>query len=227
MPRMSQIQPGDRFGRWVVLAHPEGPSQDLRSLCKCDCGTERAVNIYSLRAGYTASCGCVRRDKLRAQNTTHGLDASALCASSEYRSWRQMHRRCSDTARRDFRHYGGRGISVCSQWTDFEVFMKDMGAKPTPEHSLDRINVNGNYEPTNCRWATQTEQVRNTRASRIIEHDGISLCIAEWTDRLGFPKGLIGNRLYRGWDERTALTTPIIPNGYRSTAYRQYPNKDT
>jgi hypothetical protein len=107
-----------------------------------------------------------------------------------------------------YHNYGGRGITICVKWDIFANFLSDMGEVP-PNHSLDRINNNGNYEPQNCRWATNEQQHRNTRRNRMIEYNGERLCLAEWEKRLGVGVGTIWRRIERGWPVGIALTRSV------------------
>lgn len=129
----------------------------------------------------------------------------------EYQAWQDMKRRCYDKRRRSYRHYGGRGIIVCERWHSFENFIADMGAKPTSDHSLDRKDTNGNYEPDNCRWATEQEQGRNKRNNAVFTIDGITKTQIEWLNQAGIAKSTFNNRIKRGWAVSMALFTPIDP----------------
>lgn len=143
----------------ITMLPPKGPSRCVRYLCKCDCGSETIVPSSPLRSGATKSCGCLARKVRGDMNRTHGG-----AGATEYSAWLEMKKRCLNSKSKTFLYYGGRGIKVCAQWVnDFAQFLRDVGKKPTPQHSLDRINPNGDYEPHNCRWATKTEQSRNTR----------------------------------------------------------------
>ena len=130
--------------------------------CRCACGTTIKAPAGSLRSGNTTNCGCVRSAGLRQRNTTHGLGKPP-----EYNSWANMIQRCHNPSRPKFRYYGGRGISVCAEWRDsFAAFLAYIGPRPSPRHSVDRFPDNdGNYEPGNVRWATQKEQVANSRSN--------------------------------------------------------------
>jgi hypothetical protein len=151
------------FGQWTVLGpgEPRPRSGFVNWRCRCSCGEERLVASGSLRQGKSTSCdheGNGRRASL-AKRTIHGLSST-----SEYSIWGNMRRRCYNTTDKSYASYGGRGIKICAEWkNDFLAFYADMGPRPSPLHSVDRINVDGNYEPGNCRWATATEQTHNRR----------------------------------------------------------------
>lgn len=138
-----------------------------------------------------------------------------------YDNWKNMKARCNNPKNRAYRYYGGRGISVCSRWQhSFKNFVADMGTKPTPKHTIERINNNGNYEPSNCRWATMKEQSRNTRRTRLITYKGVTKCVRDWEEDLHLPEGCIAARLGRGdpVNERLFRSPSTLPVNRKLTA---------
>jgi len=127
----------------------------------------------------------------------------------EWRVWKGMRQRCLDVDVPQYRHYGGRGIKICTRWESFDNFFEDMGHRPSAKHSLDRIDVNGNYEPNNCKWATWKEQHRNRRSNVLIEYNGKIQCMSAWAEEYGLSKCILHYRLTKGkWPIEKALTTP-------------------
>lgn len=126
----------------------------------------------------------------------------------EYNSWYGMVQRCTNPNRRYYHRYGGRGISVCERWKKFENFIADMGLKPTPQHSLDRIDNDGDYTPENCRWATQSEQMRNSNIGQDLTINGVTKKVREWGAEYGIPGSTIRDRLRYGWPAKDAVTKP-------------------
>ena len=142
----------------------------------------------------------------------------------EYRAWACMRTRCRNPNSQDYALYGGRGILVCERWNSFAAFLEDMGLKPSPKHSIDRIDNDGNYTPGNCRWATPKEQANNQRRSRRVEFHGEQLSLPEWATRLGISRESLRDRLNNGWTVERALTTSAVrrrgrmPDGTFATA---------
>ena len=176
---------GISFGYWVVLKY-NGVTNEGTALwwCKCICGLEREVRGDTLRSGTTKSCGCKHYESLKKINTRHGLLVDGAKQTPEYVSWKEMKRRCYKSKSPGYYRYGGRGIYVCERWlhnkNGFTNFLSDMGTKPTENHTIDRINNDGNYEPNNCRWATKNEQALNKSTSVWIEYDGMKKLLKEW-----------------------------------------------
>lgn len=151
---------GKRFGRLLVISFVEMRGRSVRWLCRCDCGTERTFDGGSLRLGRAASCGCSHKGQMNAKTHGHTINDAA---SPTYRSWYAMIKRCENPKAINFSNYGGRGIKVCEGWREsFAAFLADMGPRPDG-CTLDRINNDGNYELTNCRWATRSQQLINQR----------------------------------------------------------------
>lgn len=165
---------GKRYGRLVALSY-HAP----KWLFACDCGEQKRIYATNVKRGLTMSCGCLNRKLCseRKDNITHGKSLTP-----EYKVWQGMHQRCGNPNDKSYSDYGGRGIIVCERWHAFENFLEDMGVRPFKGASLDRKEVNGNYEPDNCRWATYVQQARNRRDNLRIEAFGKSGCLADFFD---------------------------------------------
>ncbi len=193
---------GRRFGKLTVIRRHgsvrAGTSLTPTWVVRCDCGTEKVIRAGNMRSGYSKSFGCVKPGR-----PTHGM-----YGTPENIAWGSMLYRCTNPRAPNFANYGGRGITVCDRWrASFETFLADMGPRPSPRHSLDRIDVNGNYGPSNCRWATSVEQASNKRNNHVMTVDGRSETIAEWARTTGLLVSTIRERIRRGWDASRAVMT--------------------
>ena len=179
-------------------------------VCVCSCGNVVEVHSRALTLGRTKSCGCYRREQLAVigrGHRRHGHTPSGM-ESPEYRAWRSMKARCYRKKNVSYKRYGGRGIRVCERWLKFENFLADVGLRPSPAHSLERKENNGNYEPGNVVWATQLEQHRNKSSAPLLTLNGETLMMSEWARRLGVHPSQISARLAKGWPLVRALTEP-------------------
>jgi hypothetical protein len=197
---------GLRFGRLVVLkraAKERGRHRQAVWECLCDCGGTVVAMSASLRRGHTKSCGCYQIDRV----STHGKTKTA-----EYVAWYGIKDRCYRVSSAAYVNYGARGITVCDRWRDsFENFIADMGEKPSKLHSLDRIDNSRGYSPDNCRWATRSEQNRNTRQNRLLNVNGEVKCLTDWAEEYGLTERIVRQRIDRlGWSVEKALNTPKI-----------------
>lgn len=193
---------GNRYGRLVVVAESSRASDGSRRWeAVCDCGEAIVTRQASLASGNTKSCGCLHMDLLMKRTVTHGRSKTP-----EYALWRNMRQRCQNPSFARYKDYGGRGISVCDRWNQsFEDFIEDVGLRPSPNHSLDRIDNAGNYEPGNCQWATRTMQQSNTRRNWFVQTPHETITVSEYARRFGVTRDVIMWRAKK-WGE------PIIGN---------------
>lgn len=205
---------GQRFGRWMVIDRADNLNGRTMWHCRCDCGTEKDVDAVNLRKGLTLSCGCLLSEKMADKQRTHGKRRSRL-----YNVWSNMKRRCYDEQNISYPYYGGRGITVCDEWVGADGFQHFWDwsyangydeTAPKGECTLDRIDVNGNYEPSNCRWTDSFGQMRNRTNNRRITIQGITKTLSEWAELYGISESLASDRLNRGWEAQRAFTeTPM------------------
>ncbi|MBT2759868.1 hypothetical protein J7E85_01210 [Paenibacillus sp. ISL-20] len=168
---------GQRFARIKVIEfYGKNKKNGAMWLCECDCGNNKVIWGSDLIRGQTTSCGCLNKERVKAKVTKHGHNKGGNKISSEYRAWNNMIQRCSNPKNNQYKNYGGRGITVCREWLEsFQEFFNDMGKKPSAIYSLDRIDVNGNYGPNNCKWSTPKEQARNRRSTSNTGYSGIHM----------------------------------------------------
>lgn len=200
---------GQTFGRLTVVERTENKGKDAAWLCRCQCGKEISVTGHHLKTGHTKSCGCYKTQLIIEQgrkNATHGMKKTRL-----YKIWSSMKVRCSDPNVENYPAYGGRGINVCEEWrSSFESFRDWAFANGyNNKLTIDRIDVNGNYEPSNCRWATIKEQSNNKRTNRLISYKGKTQTLTQWADEIGFLPSTLSERIRTGWSIEKALTTPV------------------
>lgn len=176
------IKIGQRFGEWTVLGYHSIVSGKTRWLCQCKCGKESAVLQQTLIKGSSLSCGC---DK-----DHHGHTRN----NPEYASWQCMRSRCLNPNNTNYYLYGGRGIKICDRWMRYSNFLSDMGRAPKGKNTIDRVNPDGNYEPSNCRWASIKEQLRNRRNTIRVEFNGQIKSLSDWCDELGLEYNIIHHR---------------------------------
>lgn len=182
--------------------------------CECECGGSTIASAANLKSpGHTTSCGCHHSEVAAKRFRTHGKTDSP-----EFIVWLGMKARCFNETEPAYRHYGGRGITVCARWRDsFASFLADMGSRPSDKHQIDRIDNNDGYVcgqapgygPGNCHWATRKENARNKRNNVMLTLNGVSRCFAEWAEMFSMDVGCLQHRKYRGWSDEKTLLTPV------------------
>jgi hypothetical protein len=203
MAKKAKIEPGHVFGRMTVIreAPPKGGRRAFE--LRCQCGRTVAATLTNLRRPRTTSCGCYQAA------FRHGGSRT-----SEYKSWRSMIARCTDPTHDRYADYGGKGVVICQRWLDaFSDFLTDMGRKPTPRHTIDRIDNSRGYEPGNCRWASKSEQASNRSTNRIIQFRGKSMTLAAASREIGMRPITLQKRLDAGWPVERAMTEPLHYRG--------------
>jgi len=209
LPKKVKDIAGKKFGRLTVISFSHVGNEGLAYWkCSCSCGGTSVTKGVSMRSEHVKSCGCWHKEK----PLKHGHSRVGM-TSPEYRCWCSLRGRCCSKTHEAYSRYGGRGIAICKRWLkSFMAFYRDMGPRPGPEYSLDRINNDGPYSKSNCRWALRVTQGRNRSNNRKLEFQGECLCISEWAERMGCQHQRITARLRRGWSVEKALTTaPLGP----------------
>jgi hypothetical protein len=204
---MEKFNPiGQRFNSWLVIKRYGKQGKQPTWLCVCDCGNEGIIPSYNLKSGRSTNCGCKRKETLSKMNTTHGMTNSRL-----YNIWLNMKRRCYSLNASDYGRYGGRGITVCKEWyNDFQVFY-DWSVQNgyTSKLTIDRIDNNGNYAPSNCRWTTRKIQANNSSHNHFITFKEERKTLSEWCCELNLNYHTIKRRIFRGWEIDKAFLTPV------------------
>lgn len=211
-------QPGDRFGEWTVLYYAYTEQKYGRKWhlyqCRCSCGKEFLIPASYLSRGTSQRC------RPCASNLNRPMTHGASCGGKrtlEYKIWDGMRQRCNNPRNAAWSHYGGRGIKICARWESFENFLVDMGKRPGPDYSLDRLDNDSGYEPGNCAWRTAEAQSNNRRGLRLLEFRGETLSLAQWARRQGLSESALRIRLKAGWPIEAALLTPLdkskVPKG--------------
>ena len=199
---------GQTFGHWKVLKRADNRKKIVMWLCKCDCGTEKIVQGTSLKNGTSNSCGCHSSRLSENHHKTHGLTNTKL-----YRVWQRMKNATTNVNNQDYKHYGKKGVMVCSEW--FDNFLNFYNWSITNGYkeglTIDRIDNNGNYEPNNCRWTTQKVQTNNYSKNILLEYDNEIHTIAEWAEIIGIKYTTLYNRLIKfKWTIEKASSKKVI-----------------
>lgn len=196
MAKKLEIKQGDKFGKWTIIEEiaPKIISNKPRRMfrCQCECGNIGEVQLSCLRNGHSTSCGCEQKKRASAANTKHGLEKQPL-----YCTWKNMKKRCNNPNATEYKNYGGRGISVCEEWSkDFQNFYDwAINNGWTKELTIDRIDTNGNYCPENCRWADVKTQMNNMTKNHYIEYNGDTYTLSTLSEHLNIPYNIVRYRL--------------------------------
>ncbi len=208
------VSAGDTFGHLTILAIGKKPgTYRYAAVCQCSCGSPpSAIRLDGIVSGAVVACGCVQKER----TTTHGLTKHPL-----YNVWKKMLIRCTDPTVRSYKDYGGRGIQVCDRWQSIENFVADMENGYEPGLEIDRVDNDGNYEPSNCRWATRQQNCDNRRTGRNLTYNGRTQSLKAWATELGIGYAMLYERIdVWNWDAHRALTTPAIDKHERMAIAR-------
>lgn len=200
---------GKRFGRLVVLSSADKMHKKTAWNCLCDCGNYTITTSDSLKSGKTQSCGCLAKERAREANIKHGKIQTPL-----YKIFASMKQRCYNKNQLKYKIYGARGIKICDEWlknfNNFYDWAIENGYNKSL--SIDRIDNNGNYEPSNCRWVNAKAQALNRRNNVVISYNGETHPLSIWCEKLNLPYERMEQRIKSGWDAKKAFTTPILSN---------------
>ena len=193
------------FGRLQILGaafrtRRKGSRTDWQVVAACSCGSVACYYLQNLLTGKTSSCGCLQKERTSKASKTHGQRRNPI-----YAIWNSMRSRCTNPKNPAYDNYGGRGIKVCQSWLKFENFFQDMGNRPSPQHSIDRIDVNGDYCPENCRWATAKEQANNKRNNLTLTINGVTKHYSVWAKEYGLATKTVLKRIKKGCEGEACL----------------------
>jgi hypothetical protein len=196
------VKQGDRYGRLTIIKEVERRNGRRYFLCHCDCGNERIIPLGTMRQGKAKSCGCYAQERRSTHNETH---------TRLYHIWKTMKQRCNYEKHINFKNYGGRGISLCRDWSDFITFRDWALSNGYLDNlTIERLDVNGNYEPDNCTWATMKEQQNNKRSNTLITYNVETKTLQEWAETLGIGKTTLRYRLnVANWDVEKVFTQKV------------------
>lgn len=207
---------GQEFGRLTVVGYLGRQHHASLWLCRCKCGTAKDISASALTSGTTKSCGCWQRERMARLTYKHG-GRSRSKPHPEWKTWEQMRSRCTNPNDKDWKWYGGKGVTVHPEWMqDFAAFVRDVGPRPSKRHTLDRKDRTGNYEPGNVRWSTWTEQARNRSNNRLVEFNGRTMLLVEAAEAAGIPYRTLKTRLHHGWTIERALAEPVDQSKVRA-----------
>ena len=209
-----------KFNRLTAIMPVEGVRRyEYKWLFRCDCGREKIILKSSVLAGRIVSCGCYGKERRMASK---GATKHNRTGDKVYYTWVGIKERCTNPNVEMFKNYGGRGIKVCDRWINsFENFLSDMGEPPSAKHSIERIDNNGNYEQSNCKWATNKEQSRNKSNTKYATYRGVTKALLDWCEELNLSYNLMRDRLLKGWTEERAFETSKFWRGERSSLYEK------
>ena len=207
-----KVNPGDVFSRVTIIKEVAQRRGVRRFLCKCKCGKQWEVSLVNLVEGHTKSCGCLKKERTVERLYIHGKSGEKI-----YVAWMAMKMRCFNKNNPRYSSYGGRGITVCEEWLNFQNFY-DWAIKNgyKPGLSIERVDNDGSYDSANCTWIPRENQTKNTRKTRLIEYNGAKRTLKEWGTLLGVSHKTLSGRLYRGWSDESIISTPFKRRQARS-----------
>lgn len=212
MPKRLKIETGDKYGRLTIVREVSAVKSKRIFICKCECSKKITISLNKIRSGHTKSCGCWRRNPESKANYTKDETHKRL-----YRIWSQMKRRCSIKSGREYKYYGIRGIKVCDAWLDFSEFKKwALSNGYEGNLTIERIDFNGNYEPSNCTWITQGEQTKNSRHNHFVILDGEKMCVRDALRKVSMDPATFYKRI-KTMSDQEALKMPVKKYKYNGS----------